>query len=203
MSNDTIGELNHGRILTLREESDGDNKSLSIGVWKGNASFTVWAGGKKAASFPLTPFTEAMLRQNMKIIQRGESKLTRFPCTKRDYNQDDRKYVPKVQCALVVDMENDRPRIIIELIENKERFRFPVSPPKSFDVEACEYTKRDHLEISCSVLESIMDTEIPTAKRLSSWPRDNKGGYNKSGGGNNRGSSSSRNDDIDSDEVPF
>ena len=207
MSNETLADLNHGRILQLREESDGDNKSLSIGVWKGNASLTVWAGGKKAASFSLTPMTEADLRLKLRIIQKGESKLTRFPITKRDYNQDERKYVPKTQVALVVDMDADRPRIVIEMAENRERFRFPVSLAKGFDVEACEYTKREWLELSVDVLMNILTVEIPEARRLSSFPRD-KNGYSKGGsGGGNRGggggSSSSRSDDDDDSSIPF
>ena len=215
MAEDQLGDLNHGRILSLREESDGDKKSLSIGVWRGNGSLTVWENGKRPAQFPVNGSTSALLRVILNAIKSGDSKLDRYPITKRDYNQDERKYVPKVQCAIVVDMENDRPRIVIELAENKERFRFPVTVPKGFDVESCEFSKRQWLETSVAILEEALFVEMPIAKRLSSWPRDNKGGGNRSGGGGggNRsggswgggggGKSRSSDDDDDDSSIPF
>lgn len=211
---DDISTLNHSNILSIREESDGDNKQLSVGVRKGNASFTVWANGKRAASFPINGVTMAIIREVLNTVKLGESKLERFPITQRKYDGDSRQYNPICQLAICVDMENERPRIILEIAANKERFRFPITIPKSYDIEGCEFSKRQMLSISMDQLSSALATEIPTGKRLSAWPYKKDGGnrggggnYNRggnSGGGNyNRGGGSSRNDDMDSEEIPF
>lgn len=211
MAEETIATLNHSRILSLREENDPDKKSLSIGVYKGNGSFTVWENGKRPAQFPINTVTSAIILEILGVIASGESKLDRFPVTQRKYDENDRKYIPKCQCAILVDLENDRPRLIIELAENKERFRFPIVIPKSFDIEGCEFSKRQLLNISVRMLREAMENDIPIARRLSTFPYEKNGGggkgnYGRSGGGgggnyNRGGGGNSRDDDLD--ELPF
>lgn len=205
---DDITTLNHNNMLSLREESDPDKKQLSVGVFRGNASFTVWENGKRPATFPINSVTTAIIKEILHVIRLGESQITRFPVTQRKYDGDARQYNPVCQLALVVDTEADRPRLIIELAANKERFRFPVTVPKSYDYEGCEFSKRNQLSISMRMLEDALTTDIPVGKRLSSFPYKKQGGgggYNRGGNGGGGGGNynrSSNNSDTD-DEIPF
>ena len=187
----TLDDLSHSGLLSLRSESNPD-VSLSVGVFQGNASFTVFTkGGPPTFKVALNAITVSLIKRLLRKLVSGAKPGYRLPLNLREYNRDERKFNVVGGLAFGIDDANT---MYIEAAGKglSERFKFPVKIPGSLDYSNTELTEREVLEIAADSIIDVLVIDVANSRALSRVKRqpgnnNNKGSWGNKGGGNGGG----------------
>lgn len=187
--------LIHSGIVNYPSKEDRNIK-LSLDVYKGNASFTIFTGaGGSPWRQSLPPMCRALMLAALRKI-RQQPHVCREPFSFIKSEQIDGKW-NRTPLGIIAFGIDDSKTFYIELafneLNNGQRFTFPVKLPGSIDVSGTSFTEGDILK---AVIDSFIDAlgeQVNLARRLSTVRQGNGGGGGNrggSGGGNwNKGGS--------------
>jgi len=183
----TLDDLNHSGLLSLRSESNPD-VTLTVGVFQGNASFTVFTkGGPPSFKVQLNSITVSLIKRLLRKLVAGAKPGYRMPLNLRDYDRDARKFNVVGGLAFGIDDTNT---MYVEAAGKglSERFKFPVKIPGSLDYSNADLTEREVLEIAADSIIDVLCFDVSNSKSLSRVKRQPGAGGNKGSWGN-KGSS--------------
>jgi hypothetical protein len=171
-------EYDHNRIVNLT--ADGDKATtLSIGVFKGNASLVVFSNKSLAAKFSLSRDLISAIRK--KLI----STVTAAPGTKvvlnfSKFDPDQKKWISTG--ALVIGKDDKSMVYFGVTAPNTPAMKFPMKTAPSFDFSE-PLSDPDKSILKAETVIEQFTTDIPMALMLTSEKRA-PGGFGGGGGGN-------------------
>ena len=188
----TLDDLNTSGLLSLTAEGNRDI-SLSLGVYQGNVSFTIFVKGNPPTyKVSLNHLTASLFKRTLRKVVATAAPGKRMSITLRDFDGEQRKWNPTGTMTIGIDDNN-----VLYLEPSgkglSERQKFPVRIPGSWDFSNCEYTEREIIEICAEAILDIFNQDVPASRaltRVKRKPGQGGGGNRNGGGGYNRGGNS-------------
>jgi hypothetical protein len=180
-----VTELNFDRIVNLNAESD-KKTSLNIGVWKGNASLTIFADGRQAVRIPLNRHALVSLEEGLSGILAAAQPSTK---TSWAFNKWDNETKKSSQLGAVYIGRDDKALLYVGIqAPGITSLKFPIKTPISFDKGENPLSDLHRSELGGRTLLKQLSTDIPFAILLTSEKRtDMRTGGNGGGGNGNNG----------------